>query len=386
MRTQRSTPTPRRGAATLQQVADAAGVSLATASRVLNGSTRTVNPELSEHVKEVAARLRYVSHGPAQALARATTSLVGLLVHDVNDPYFSAIAAGAMRVARERDLLVMVANTYRDPDLELDYITRLDAQRARAILVAGSPPVAAAPAAALRERLVDYVHGGGRVVSIGDQGPDIDAVLPENAAGGRAAALHLAGLGHREIGVVTGPAGLVTVADRLEGFTRGLLEAGGDIHTTALQGDFTRDGGYQATRRLLEKHPKVTAVFALSDLMAVGALAALREAGRRVPDDVSLIGFDDLAICADLTPALTTVRVDTEGMGEQAMRMVVAAGPEAEAGPDADADADAAAGTGAGDAAGDGVPADAAVTAEQRTTIQSPTELIVRGSTGPAVS
>ena len=122
-------------------MADAAGVSLATASRVLNGSTRTVNPELSEHVREVATRLRYVSHGPAQALARATTSLVGLLVHDVNDPYFSAIAAGAMRVARERDLLVMVANTYRESGLELDYITRLDAQRARAILVAGSPPV-----------------------------------------------------------------------------------------------------------------------------------------------------------------------------------------------------------------------------------------------------
>jgi len=214
-------------------VADAAGVSLATASRVLNGSTRTVNPELSEHVREVATRLRYVSHGPAQALARATTSLVGLLVHDVNDPYFSAIAAGAMRVARERDLLVMVANTYRDPELELDYITRLDAQRARAVLLAGSPPVDPELATALRERLVDYVEGGGRVVSIGDQGPDIDAVLPANVAGGRAAALHLTGLGHREIGIVTGPAGLVTVADRLEGFRSGLTEGAADARATA---------------------------------------------------------------------------------------------------------------------------------------------------------
>lgn len=337
----------------MQQVADAAGVSLATASRVLNGSTRTVNPELSEHVKEVAARLRYVSHGPAQALARATTSLVGLLVHDVNDPYFSAIAAGAMRVARERDLLVMVANTYRDPELELDYITRLDAQRARAILVTGSPPTDAAVAAALRERLVEYMHGGGRVVSIGDQGSEIDAVLPENAEGGRAAALHLAGLGHREIGVVTGPEGLVAVADRLEGFTRGLREGAAEAQAITVPGDFTRDGGFEATRRLLAERPELTAVFALSDLMAVGALAALREAGRRVPEDVSLVGFDDLAVCADLTPALTTLRVDTEGMGEQAMRMVVG---------------------------GPGVAADG------RTTVTSPTELIVRGSTGPAVS
>ena len=357
---QRSTPSPapRRGGATLQQVADAAGVSLATASRVLNGSTRIVNPELSAHVREVATRLRYVSHGPAQALARATTSLVGLLVHDVNDPYFSAIAAGAMRVAREQDLLVMVANTYRDPELELDYITRLGAQRARAILLAGSPPVDPALAAALREQLMDYVHGGGRVVSIGDQGPDIDAVLPANAEGARAAAAHLIGLGHREIGVVSGPAGLVAVADRLAGFRRGLMASGADVRQTAVEGVFTRDGGFHATRRLLETRPEVTAVFALSDLMAIGALAALREAERRVPAEVSVVGFDDLAICADLAPALTTVRVDTEGMGEQAMRIVVGA-PE----PSAD----------------DVGPGRSVV-------LHSATELIVRDSTGPAAA
>ncbi|MEY9857481.1 LacI family transcriptional regulator [Catenulispora sp. GAS73] len=356
MSTQRSTPSPapRRSSATLQQVADAAGVSLATASRVLNGSARIVNAELSEHVREVATRLRYVSHGPAQALARATTSLVGLLVHDVNDPYFSAIAAGAMRVARERDLLVMVANTYREPVLELDYITRLGAQRARAILVAGSPPVDPALAEPLRERLLDYQQGGGRVVTIGDQGPEIDAVLPANVQGAREAALHLTGLGHREIGMVVGPRGLVTIADRSEGFRRGLTESAGDpVVVHEIEGAFTRDGGYDATRRLLAEHPGVTAVFAMADVMAIGALAALREAGRRVPADVSLVGFDDLPICADLMPALTTVRVDTEGMGEQAMRMVVESPAE--------------------DAEGEG-----------RTVVHSATELIVRGSTAPA--
>ena len=361
MPTQRSTP-PRRNGATLQQVADAAGVSLATASRVLNGSTRTVNPELSEHVREVATRLRYVSHGPAQALARATTSLVGLLVHDVNDPYFSAIAAGAMRVARERDLLVMVANTYREPGLELDYITRLGAQRARAILVAGSPPVDPALAGPLRERLLDYRQGGGRVVTIGDQGAEIDAVLPANAEGARAAARHLTGLGHREIGMIAGPRGLVAIADRSEGFRTGLRESGGDPVGHEIEGDFTRDGGYAATRRLLAERPGVTAVFAMSDVMAIGALAALRDAGRRVPADVSLVGFDDLPICADLVPALTTVRVDAEGMGEQAMRMVVESRAE-----------------GAGEGEVEEQP-------EGRTVVHSETELIVRGSTGPVAA
>jgi LacI family transcriptional regulator len=190
-------------------------------------------------------------------------------------------------------------------------------------------------------------------VTIGDQGPGIDAVLPANAEGARAAALHLTGLGHREIGVIAGPRSLVTIADRSDGFRRGLMEGDGDARGYEVEGDFSRDAGYAATGRLLAEHPELTAVFAMNDVMAIGALAALRDAGRRVPADVSVVGFDDLPICADLVPALTTVRVDTEGMGEQAMRMVVAASEERE--PDAG-----------------------------REVAQSPTELVVRGSTGPA--
>ena len=311
------------GSVTLQQVAEQAGVSTATASRVLNGSSRTVNAELSDRVRAVAARLRYVSNGPAQALAKATTSMVGLLVHDVGDPYFAAIAAGAMRVAREQDLLVMVASTYREPALESDYVARLGAQRARAILLAGSPSTDEAITGVLAERLSHYVLAGGRVACVGDQGPDIDAVVPGNLAGGLAAARHLTGLGHRRVAVITGPAGLVTVADRLNGFHSGLGEAGVAVGCVPLAGgDFTRDGGYRAMRRLLAAEPAMTAVFALNDLMAIGALSALRDAGRRVPEDVSVIGFDDLALGKDVTPALTTIHLDLEAMGEHAMRLV----------------------------------------------------------------
>jgi LacI family transcriptional regulator len=312
------------GSATLQQVAEQAGVSMATASRVLNGSSRTVNAELSERVRAAAARLRYVSNGPAQALARATTSLVGLLVHDVGDPYFSTIAAGAMRVAREHDLLVMVASTYREPALEADYVARLGAQRARAILLAGSPSADPAVAEALSEKLSHYLSAGGRVVCIGDQGPGIDSIVPGNFAGALDAARHLAGLGHRRIGVITGPDGLVTVTDRLAGFHRGLTEGGfAAARVSQVGGDFTRDGGYRAMQQLLATEPTATAVFALNDLMAVGALVALREAGRRVPEDVSVVGFDDLPLSQDVTPALTTIHLDLESMGEQAMRLVV---------------------------------------------------------------
>src|SRR6478752_5292274 len=111
------------GAVTLSRVAERAGVSLSTASRVLHGSGgRAVREELRTKVLAAASDLHYVSHGPAQALARASTSLVGLVVHDVADPYFAAIAAGAMRIARTHDLMVVMAATFRDPDLELEYV------------------------------------------------------------------------------------------------------------------------------------------------------------------------------------------------------------------------------------------------------------------------
>ncbi|MFD0594054.1 LacI family DNA-binding transcriptional regulator [Catellatospora coxensis] len=204
------------GAVTLQQVATAAGVSLATASRVLHGSGgRRVAEALAERVTTAAAELRYVAHAPAQSLARSRSTVVGVLVHDIADPYFAAIAAGAMDVAREHDLMVLVANTFRDPGLERDYLARLRAQRARAVLLAGSAFVGEPFA----EEVAAFTESGGRVAAIGAHGAGIDTVEPDQYGGGRLVAEHLVGLGHREIGVVTGPAGLATVAQRLAGFT-----------------------------------------------------------------------------------------------------------------------------------------------------------------------
>jgi LacI family transcriptional regulator len=300
-------------------VADAAGVSLATASRVLHGSGgRTVREELRTRVQAEAARLRYVSHAPAQALARATTSIVGLIVHDIADPYFAAIAAGAMREAREHDLLLMVACTFREPSLELEYIARLRAQRARAIVLAASSFTGTPFASDLAETLGGYTDQGGRVVAIGDHGAAVDAVLPSNRDGGALAAEHLLSLGHRRIGVVTGPPALRTVADRLAGFTSlvpsPVLEAG----------DFSRDGGYEAAHRLLAANPDLTAIFALDDLMAFGVLAAARDLGIAVPSQLSVIGFDDVPGAADVGPPLTTVRLDLASLGARVLQLAVA--------------------------------------------------------------
>ncbi len=308
-----STRTP-GSAVTLQQVAAAAGVSLATASRVLHGSGgRKVAEALAERVTTAAAELRYVAHAPAQSLARSRSTVVGVLVHDIADPYFAAIAAGAMGVAREHDLMVLVANTFRDPGLERDYLARLRAQRARAVLLAGSAFVGEPFA----EEVAAFTDSGGRVAAIGAHGTGIDTVLPDQYGGGRLVAEHLVAQGHREIGVITGPAGLATVAQRLAGFTSVVARP------QVAAADFTREGGRAAAHELLLAHPGLTAIFALNDLMAAGALAALRELGRPVPAQVSVVGFDDLPVATDLTPGLTTVRLALSDIGAQAMRLLL---------------------------------------------------------------
>jgi LacI family transcriptional regulator len=317
--------TPRRppGAVTLRDVAERAGVSLATASRALNGSTRVVNPELAARVGRAAAELRYAPNGPAQALARSATSMVGVIAHEVDDPYFASIAAGAMRVATGSDLLTMLASTFRDAGREIEYVQRFQAQRVRALLLTGSGRPSST--AELGRALAEFEAGGGRVALVSEHHLPHDSVLPANARGAAQVARLLHDLGHREVGVIAGPQDLTTVQDRLGGFAEAWRALGGALPDDAVaEGDFARAGGFSAALELFERRPDTTAVFALNDLMAVGALAALQgHLGRRVPQDVSVVGFDDLWFAADLGPPLTTVRLPLEEMGARAMELVL---------------------------------------------------------------
>lgn len=318
-RTAASRVRPVTGAVTLKQVAAEAEVSLATASRVLHRSGgRDVRGELAERVQAAAERLGYVSNPHAQALARARSSTVGLIVHEVTDPYFAAIAAGAMHAAHAEGVMVMMAATFRDPELELDYLGRLRAQGARGVLLAGSGSTDSRVSRKLAEAIATFTREGGRVVAIGAR-PDtqVDAVVPANAAGAAKAREHLETLGHQRIGVISGPDTLMTVRQRLEGLGAGL---------PTIAADFTREGGREAAKKLLTAHggDRITALIALNDLMAAGALAAAKELGRRVPEDLSVIGFDDVPFAADLSPALTTVRLPLREVGERAMKLLLA--------------------------------------------------------------
>ncbi|MGI8720753.1 MAG: LacI family DNA-binding transcriptional regulator [Geodermatophilaceae bacterium] len=309
---------------TLAQVANAAEVSLATASRVLNGGQRVVGPKLRERVLQAAQSLRYAPNAHAQALAGGATATVGLVMHDVSDPHFAAITRGAMQVAAENGALVMLGSTFRSPELEIEYVSTLRAQRAKAILLVGSGFADREYLRSMRAELMNYCNGGGRYAFVSHHDLPGDAVLPDNKGGAAAVARALVELGHHSIAVAAGPLVLTTVAHRVGGFLEALEQSGiPRSRVLIIEQEFSEDGGYTAAHELISAGLPATALFCVSDVMAIGALKALRERDVSVPDDLSLIGFDDIPIVRHLTPSLSTAHLDLEEMGRQAMELVL---------------------------------------------------------------
>src|SRR3712207_289788 len=307
--------------ATLADVARRAGVSPATASRVINGSSKPVTDELRERVLRAVAELQYVPNAHAQMLARSHRNAVGVVVHDVSDPYFAEITRGLQRIATDHGRLVIICNTYRDPDKELEYVELLRAHQVAAIILAGSGYHDQAFTELLDTKLTVYERTGGRVAVIGRHEHAGDAVVPDNEQGGYLAGDHLYSLGHIEVGVIAGPRNLTTTTDRLSGLTRAAHEHGHELSASHIvYADFDRDGGAAAAASLLARHPALTAIAALNDSMAVGALACLRT----MPRKVSVTGFDDMPIAQDVTPALTSVRLPLAEMGARAMTLALA--------------------------------------------------------------
>ena len=315
---------------TLQDVADRAGVSLTTASRVVNDGSRRVGKTLADRVHRAVADLGYTANLQARAVATGQSTMVGVALRDISDPYFSSIAAGLIEVADAQDagagrLLVCMSSTAADEAAERDYVALMRAQRARAVVLVGSRSDNAAARDALRAELDAFTRSGGRAACIGQDLLGVDTVLPETRAGAEALARALAALGHRRFAVLAGPRALLTGQDRTNGFRDGLnawsvpLDAARVVH-----GELSRDGGYQAMSEILAAgEPLPDCVFAVSDIMAVGALARLRAAGIDVPGDIALAGFDDISTLRDVYPPLTTVRLPLKRLGEIAARLVL---------------------------------------------------------------
>jgi len=312
--------------ARLQDVADRAGVSLATASRVLNGSARQPGAELVARVRAAAAELGYVVNAQAQALARSRSGLLGLVVQDISDPYFSSIAAGAQDAARASGHLVLLASTGRDPEAEREAVAAFAAQRVDAVVVAGTRWTPDDDAA-LAAQLDAFAAAGGRSVVVGQPVGDGAVVRPPNVTGARALAEALLAQGQREFVVLGGPARVVTSRERTDAFSAAVRAGGGEV-AEVLVTEFSRDGGYAAGDDVAElvrdrASGGPLTVFAVTDVMAIGLIARLRELGVEVPRDVRVAGFDDVPTLRDHVPALSTVRIPLEEMGSLAVRAAV---------------------------------------------------------------
>lgn len=317
-------------AATLTQVAAHAGVSLATASRALNGSARKVNPELQARVLASAAALGYSANVQAQAVARGTTNTVAVVVGDIADPYFSSIASGIIRVADERGLIVTITATEADAAREGATLVAVKGQRPRAVIVAGSRRLGAADGDAAAE-LAAIERGGAKVALIGAAVPGLRSVPVQNREGAAALATALTERGYTDFVVLAGPDDLLTARERTIGFL--------DVAPGArvVHGAFSRDGGYETMDALLASGELTAAqpsgqasttgrvcVFAVTDVMAVGAMAAMRDRGIAPGTDIAVAGFDDIPLVRDVTPSLTTVALPLASIGARALELALA--------------------------------------------------------------
>ena len=322
---------------TLEQVAVLAGVSRATVSRVVNGSPK-VSPAVRARVERAVAKVGYVPNRAARSLVTRRADSVALVVSEpharfFSEPFFAGMVRGGSAALAETgvQLLLLIAQDLPDRGRLERYVVGGHVDGVLLASLHGDDPLPgtlerAGVPAVLVGRLAGGVRGtaGAPPRTIG--AAPASYVDADNRGGARAAVEHLAGRGRRRIATITGPLDMGVGLDRLEGYRDGLAAAGlagsGDL---VEPGDFTEESGATAMARLLTRPgDPVDAVFAASDLMAAGALRALRAAGRRVPEDVAVVGFEDSAVARYAQPPLTTVRQPIEEMGRQATRLLLA--------------------------------------------------------------
>ena len=311
---------PTRARATITDVASEAGVHPSTVSRVLNGHAgSTIRPATRERVLAAADILGYRPSALARSLRLQRTLTLGMLVPDITNPFFSSIIKGAEDAARERGYNLILCNSEDQAEREAAYLLLLRERQVDGVLIASSQ-MADETIEGLRADSFPFVL----VNRAAQDGEDLAVVVDNHAAAVEVVA-HLAALGHRRVGHIAGPQNTTTGRDRREGYEAG-VRAHGLAHEPALvvEADaFSEDAGNRALGIMLAGPARPTAVFAANDLIAVGMLQRLRRIGVRVPDDLSIVGFNDIPLAGLLEPALTTVRVPQLAMGVAGAHLLI---------------------------------------------------------------
>lgn len=317
----------RKATATIRDVAREAEVSVASASRAMNGHSN-VTSATRDRVLAAAAKLDYVPHLGARSLTMARTHTIGVVLPDLFGEFFSEIIRGIDRVAHSRGLQLLLSNMHDSPE---ETATALRQMRGRVDgLLLMAPNVDPDFVVANLPRGLPTVVLNGHIRGIGHA-----SLLIDNVAGARAMVAHLAERGFKRVAMIAGPPGNADADERLAGFRAAIGELLGDRDPKIFPGDFSEEAG-RAAGQAIAASRDVDAVFAANDMMAVGCLAALEEAGLKVPGDVAVAGFDDIPIARYVAPGLTTMRVHIAELGTRAFEKLTAimADPTAEPPPE----------------------------------------------------
>ncbi len=302
---------------TIKDVAALAGVSFTTVSHVLN-DTRPVSADARRRVLAAVEEIGYLPSAVARSLRKSETKIIGVLVPNVNNPFFAELVVGVEDGCRLSGYSVFLCNSDNDPKRQQQYMRTLLEKRIDGLLLSS-----AGDAEALA-RIFKLATVPAVTVDRAVPGARADRVSVNNQDGALKAVRHLLDLGHRQIACVSGPAEFEVSMERVEGWRRALQERGLAVDESLLiESDFSSAGGYEAARRLLRERPEVTAVFASNDMMALGALRAAAELGLRLPQQLSVVGFDDIELSAYVYPALSTVGCSIKELGREAARVLI---------------------------------------------------------------
>lgn len=306
---------------TLEEIAKLAGVSRSTVSRVINHHP-SVRPEVRERVWAIIQETGYQPHAAARSLATRRTRVVGLIIPQAvttlfTDPFFPILIRGVADACNAHQYHLMLSLFSRREAKEAGtlYHQILRGRYLDGVVVSSAP---------LDDPLFPYLLEDGIPFVVVGRYPHerVNYVDVDNLNGARMAVEHLLRLGHERVATITGPLNMCAGQDRLEGYRQALISRGLPIDESLIaEGDFTEQGGRMAMQRLLPQRP--TALFAASDMMAVGAIKVIRDAGLRIPDDIAVVGFDDIPLASMVDPPLTTVRQPIEQAGSMAVELLM---------------------------------------------------------------
>lgn len=306
----------------IKDVAEKAGVSVTTVSRVINKKPYPVSDKLRKKVEHAVKKLNYIPNKVAQNLRTSKTNLIGLIIRDIADPYYSQVAQGVTEEVRKKGYMAMVCDSKRDPQYELEYLDLLVHQQVEGIIIAGGGYTSNVKDI-FAKKISNILAKDINVVALAPQGIELPIVTVDNILVGKKLGECLIKNNHKNIAFIGGAEDVIPNQHRLKGLENELKNNGLKIpKQLIINREFTWKGGYKAAKELFQKNKDITAISCANDNIAIGVLRFLRESGRKVPDDISLISVGDTSLAKYTNPPLTTVKIPLYELGRNSAELI----------------------------------------------------------------